>query len=355
MKKIIAFMAIFVLVLSGCGSSGGGDDVKKVGIAMPTKTYQRWIDDGNFLKETLEEKGYEVDLQYANDDIPTQVSQVENMIANGSDVLVIAASDGSALTGPLQEAADNDIPVISYDRLLTNTDNVTSYVTFDNVGVGRLQGQYIVDKLGLDLNDTSKTYNMEIAAGAETDSNSLYFYNGAMEVLQPYIDAGIINVPSGQIEFSKVSTLNWESAKAQERMENILTANYSTGEHLDIVLASADGLSYGVLAALEGAGYTAENMPIITGQDAETMAIKNILDGKQTMSIFKDTRALASKTVEVIEATLNGEEVEYNDTETYDNGNFVVPTITLDPQAVDADNYQELLIDSGYYTEDELK
>ncbi len=353
MKKVIAVLIFTVVILAGCGSTADSE-TQKVGIAMPTKSAQRWIQDGDNLKAQLEEDGYEVDLQYAQDDTSVQASQIENMIAGGVDCLVVAPVDGTALTEPLQQAKDAGIPVISYDRLLMNTDAVSYYLTFDNYNVGVLQAQYIIDTLGLDLNDTSKTYTMEIFAGSLTDNNSPFFFDGAMDTLKPYIDAGIITIPSGQDTLKECAIPDWSGQKAQERMDNLYAANYADGTHLDIVLSQYDPFSTGVISSLKASGYTDDDLPIITGQDADKEGVKQIIAGEQSMSVYKDTRALAQKTVEVVDAVLKGEEVEVNNTTDYDNGNGVVNTITLDPQVVDQGNYQELLIDSGYYTEEDL-
>ncbi|MFV0247062.1 MAG: substrate-binding domain-containing protein [Mycoplasmatales bacterium] len=352
MKKLLAILVVSILVLTGCGNSSAGKTV--IGVSMPTKDHQRWIQDGDYLKKEFEAKGYKVLLQYSQDDEAKQAEVIENMIAQNADVLIVAATNGSALGSPLQTAADNDIPVVAYDRLLTNTPNVTSYVTFDNELVGHMQGKYIIDQLGLDLNDKSESYNLEIFSGSEGDSNSGYFYSGAMAELQPYIDAGILKVLSGQTTLAQTATPVWASDKAQERMDNILTAYYSGGKKVDAILASADCLSEGIIPSLISAGYTDADWPIVTGQDCDVASIKYIKDKKQSMSIFKDTSALAAKTVDVTEAILAGEEPEYNNTTTYDNGEFVVPAILLDPVLVTEANIQEVLIDSGYYTQEEI-
>lgn len=326
---------------------------KKVGLAMPTQSSERWINDGKNMKAQLEAKGAEVVLQYGDDDVQQQVSQIEAMIAQQVDTLVIAAIDSGSLTTVEQAAADAGIPIIAYDRLLMDTENVDYYATFDNKGVGVVIGQYVKDALDLE-NAGDQTYTCELFMGSPDDNNALFLYNGIMEVLGEYFDNGTLVVKSGRTSFQDTCILRWSQETAQQTCENYLASFYA-GDHLDICLTAFDGFAYGCKAALTGAGYTAENWPIITGQDCEVMATKNIAAGTQTMSIYKDTRLLAEKCVKMVEAVLLGTEPEINDTEQYNNGKKVVPTYMCTPVAVDANNYQEMLIDSGYYTEDQLK
>lgn len=325
----------------------------KIGVAMPTKDLQRWNQDGANMKAELEAAGYQVDLQYANNEIATQLSQVENMVTGSCDALVIASIDGSSLGTVLAKAAEAGIPVIAYDRLLMESDAVSYYATFDNYMVGTIQGEFIRDNL--DLDNTDGPYNIEIFTGSPDDNNARYFYGGAMDVLKPYIDSGKLVVPSGQKRFEEVATLNWSTEEAQKRMENLITAYYAGGTKLDAVLSSNDSVANGITNALLGAGYEADDFPILTGQDCDITSVKNIINGTQSMSIFKDTRTLASQVVKMVNAIVEGKEVPVNDTETYDNGVVVVPTYLCEPVFADINNYKELLIDSGYYTEDQLK
>ena len=383
MKKILASILASAMVfsLSACGSSapaessnaapaastapaasavpadesgspstvaGGG----KIGVSMPTQSLQRWNQDGTNMKAELEAAGYEVDLQYAGDnDIPTQVSQLENMISSGCNALVVASIDGSALTEVLKEAKDAGIPVIAYDRLIMNSDAVSYYATFDNYKVGTIQGNYIKD--ALDLDNAEGPFNIELFTGAPDDNNVNFFFGGAMDVLNPYIESGKLVVLSGQTEKAQCATPNWSAEESQKRMENLITSNgYGPeGTRLDAVLCSNDSTAYGVQNALIAAGYTPENMPIITGQDCDKPNVKNIVAGYQDMSVFKDTRTLASQVVKMVDAVMQGSEPEINDTETYDNGTGVIPSYLCDPVVCTVDNYKELLIDSGYYTE----
>lgn len=335
------------LTASACASEEGGGDggAKKVGIAMPTKTSERWIADGDNLKAAFEEEGYEVTLQYANDEVDTQVSQIETMVTQGQDVLVIAAINNEALNGVLAQAKEQDTTVIAYDRLILGTDDVDYYATFDNYQVGVLQGGYIVT--ALDLENAEGPFNIELFAGSLDDNNTKYFFQGAMDQLTPFIEEGKLVVLSGQTELEQVATERWDGATAQARMDDILSTHYGS-EQVHAVLAPYDGISRGIIASLEGAGYELEELPVVTGQDAEVESIQYIVDGRQSATVFKDTRLLADTTVDMVIAVVNGDEPEVNDEETYDNGVKVVPAMLLEPVSVDIDNYQEVVVDSGY-------
>lgn len=384
-KKLLSMIlatTMIASVLAGCGSSSGSAETAapaeeatteeaapaeeaateeaapaaesngtKVGVSMPTKDLQRWNQDGANMQAELEAAGYEVDLQYASNDVQTQVSQVENMIAGGADVLVIAAIEGSSLGEALDMAKAANIPVIAYDRLLMNSDAVSYYATFDNYLVGTTQGQYIVD--ALDLDNAEGPFNMEITAGDPGDNNAGYFYDGAMDVLNPYIESGKLVVVSGQTSFDETATPTWATETAQSRAENILSSNYADGTQIDVWLCSNDSTALGVENAL-AANYNGE-YPIITGQDCDIENVKNMIAGKQSMSVFKDTRTLASQVVKMVDQILSGETVDVNDTETYDNGVGVVPSYLCAPVFADVNNYEELLIESGYYTEGDLQ
>lgn len=374
MKKLIALLLAMVLVLSlaACGAKAPAAEAPKeeapaadapvaeapaeeasnlVGVAMPTKDLQRWIQDGANMKAQLEAAGYAVDLQYAANDIPTQVSQIENMIANGCQVLVIASIDGEALGTVLDQAKAAGIPVIAYDRLIMNSDAVSYYATFDNWDVGVKQGEYIVK--ALDLENQAGPFNIEFITGDPGDNNINFFFDGAISVLQPYLDAGKLVCPSGQTEKQTVATANWASDAAQARFENILASYYADGTTLHAVLASNDSTALGVANAL-ASSYTGE-YPVLTGQDCDIASVKNMIAGTQSMSVFKDTRTLAAKVVEMVDAIMKGAEPPINDTETYDNGTGVIPSFLCEPVAATVDDIQTLLIDSGYYTEADLK
>src|SRR5262245_55055868 len=347
-KTVIAALAL--AGFCAVALAGGAQAQKKptIGIAMPTKASARWIDDGNNMVRVLKERGYGTNLQYAEDDIPNQLSQVENMVARGVKALVIAAIDGTTLSDVLKQAKAAGITVIAYDRLIRDTPNVDYYATFDNFQVGVLQAQSI--EQGLGLKDGKGPFNIELFGGSPDDNNAYFFYNGAMSVLQPYIDSKKLVVASGQTGMDKVATLRWDGATAQARMDNLLSAFYTT-KKVDAVLSPYDGLSIGILSSLKGVGYGSGNtpMPVVTGQDAEVPSIKSMLRGEQYSTIFKDTRDLAKVTADMVDAALSGKTVTVNDTTTYNNGVKVVPSYLLKPVIVDKSNWEKILIDSGYY------
>jgi putative multiple sugar transport system substrate-binding protein len=359
-RVVSALAVVAALASAGCGRSTttettgtGGERSGTVGIAMPTKSSERWVADGNNMAEKFKELGYEADLQYGDDVVQNQVSQIENMITKGVKVLVIAPIDSSSLTDTLQRAADAKIPVVSYDRLIRGSQNVDYYATFDNFKVGVLQATYIVDKLG--LAQGKGPFNIELFAGSPDDNNATFFFNGAMSVLQPYLDSGKLVVKSGQTTFDQVATLRWDGGLAQSRMDNLLSKAYTSGR-VDAVLSPYDGMSLGIISALKSAGYgtPANPLPIVTGQDAELASIKSIIAGEQTQTVFKDTRELAKAAVQMADSLLTGGKPEVNDTKTYDNGVKVVPAFLLQPVNVDKTNYEKVLVDSGYYTAGQL-
>ena len=346
-KTTMAALAAIALAVSSFASTA---EAAKVGVSMPTQSLQRWNQDGSNMKNLLEQSGHTVDLQYAGDnDIPTQVNQIENMIASDVDIIVIASIDGSALTEVLKGAKEKNIPVIAYDRLIMNSDAVSYYATFDNTNVGRLQGQFIVDKL--DLDNAKEPLNIELFTGPTDDNNVNFFWSGTMEVLQPYLDSGKLVVKSGQTTKEQAATVNWNLEEAQKRMENLISSNaYGPDDTpLAAVLCTNDALAVGSVNALLAAGYDVSNMPVITGMDCDKPAVKNIVRGYQSMSVFKDTRTLATQVVNMVDSIANGEKVEVNDTTTYNNGTGVIPSYLCDVVAATKDNYKALLIDSGYY------
>ncbi|WP_055550541.1 multiple monosaccharide ABC transporter substrate-binding protein [Streptomyces sp. NBRC 110028] len=349
------------LTATACGQEAvGGSRYKSeekggtIGIAMPTKSSERWITDGRNVAKQFQAAGYKTDLQFGEDDVRTQVAQLENMITKGHRLLVIAPINGGALNDVLKQAHDANIPVISYDRLLLGTKNVDYYATFDNEKVGRLQGQYIVDKLGL-AKGRKGPFNIELFAGSSDDNNTGYFYKGAMSVLKPYMDKGELVVRSKQTKLNQLYTEKWSGSAAQDRMEDLLNKSYSTDD-VDAVLSPYDGMSIGILSALKSAGYgtKAKPFPVVTGQDAELASVKSIVRGQQTQTIYKDLRKLAKATVRIAKAELTGGKAPINDTKSYDNGKKVVPTYLLNPVSIDKSNTQ-VLVDQGYYTASQLK
>lgn len=350
LKKTLLVVLGLMIALSAAFCDGA-----LIGVAMPTQSLQRWNQDGANMKAQLEAKGYQVELQYANNDINTQVQQLENMVTKGCKVLVIASIDGSVLSDVLSKAKAAGIKVIAYDRLIMKTPNVDYYATFDNFKVGVIQGQYIEKTLAL---KTAKgPFNMELFAGSPDDNNATFFNKGAMSILQPYIDSGKIKIPSGQTAFTTIAIPAWTSATAQARMDNLITAKYATGTKLDAILSPNDSLAIGIVASLKNAGYNTADKPypVLTGQDCDKVNVKAMIAGQQSMSIFKDTRTLASKVVEMVDAIGHGKAAPINDTKTYNNGVKIVPSFLCDPVYADKNNYKALLIDTGYYTLDDVQ
>lgn len=372
-RKLLIGIATMGLAfsLAACSGGRGGTDTTAassdnkgalVGVAMPTKVSERWIKDGNAVKDDLEKLGYKVDLEYADNKIPQQVLQVSNMITKGAKILIVASIDGGSLSDQLDAAAKAGIKVISYDRLLTGNKNVDYYVSFDNYKVGVDQATSLLTGLGLVDADGKKTdkkgpLNVELFAGSPDDNNATFFFNGAMDTLKPYIADGSIVVKSGQTGFTQVATLQWDPATAKARMQNLIAKSYSDGATLDGVLSPYDGLSIGIISALQGAGYgtSAKPLPVITGQDAEAATVKSIIAGQQYSTIYKDTRQLADQASVMANDILTGKKPETNDDKTYNNKVITVPTYLFQPTVVTKANYQKVLVDSGYYTAAQLQ
>ena len=338
----------------GLSSVVQAQDKGMVGISMPTKSSARWISDGESMVKYFKESGYKTDLQYAEDDIPNQLAQIENLVTKGAKVLVIAAIDGTTLSDVLQKAADKGIKTIAYDRLIKNSKNVDYYATFDNFQVGVLQANSLVD--ALKLKEGKGPFNIELFGGSPDDNNAYFFYDGAMSVLKPYLDSGKLVVRSKQMGMEKVGTLRWDGAVAQARMDNLLSAFYGK-DKVHAVLSPYDGLSIGILSSLKGVGYCSAEQPCpyVSGQDAEVPSIKSILRGEQYSTVFKDTRELAKVTVSMVDALLSGKQPQINDTKTYNNGVKVVPSYLPKPVSVDKSNWKPVLVDAGYYKESQLK
>ncbi|MFF0290892.1 multiple monosaccharide ABC transporter substrate-binding protein [Streptomyces sp. NPDC005262] len=355
---------VLSLSLAACGqSSAGGSKEEKsggkgstIGIAMPTKSSERWIADGANMVAEFKKLGYKTDLQYGEDDVDQQVSQIENMITKGVDVLVIAAIDGRALSDVLRQAGEQNIKVISYDRLILGSPDVDYYASFDNEKVGELQAGYIVDKLGLKSGSENGPFNIELFAGSPDDNNTRYFFQGAWKTLKPYIDKKQLVVRSKQTKLDQITTLRWDGGTAQKRMDDLLTSAYSSAG-VDAVLSPYDGISIGIISALKSDGYGTKSKPypVVTGQDAEVASVKSIIAGQQTQTVYKDTRALAKQAVQMADAVLHDKKPEVNDTTTYNNEKRVVPSFLLDPVSVDKTNYQAELVDSGYIKESDLR
>src|ERR1700761_1573496 len=353
LKSVVVILAASA-AFSAMSGAAFAQDKGVVGISLPDKTESRWITDGKSMVDALKAKGYDADLQYANYDVPTQVNQVENMLAKGVKALVIAPIDGKTFSDALALAQQNGIKVISYDRLISQTKNVDYYATFDNYGVGVLQAQSIVSawqKAG-----SKAPFNIEVFGGSSDDNNAHMVYAGGMSVLKPYIDSGKFVVRSKQVVFEKVATRNWDGATDQGRMDNLLSAFYGK-DRLDAVWTPNDAIAIGVVSSLKGVGYGSaqQAMPVVTGQDADIQNVKNIVRGDQTSTVFKDTRKLASVAADMVDDALTGKQVPVNDTKSYNNGAKIVPTYLVKPILVDKGNYQSELVTSGYYTQAQIK
>ena len=324
-----------------------------IGIAMPTKSLERWNRDGAHLESLLKEDGFSTSLQYADNKQDQQNNQLQNMLNDGAKVLVIASIDGTALAPILADAKSQDITVIAYDRLINGTDNVDYYATFDNYGVGKMQGEFIVEQL--DLENTTETFNLEPFAGSPDDNNAKFFFSGAWDVLLPYVEAGTLVVPSGKApasndDWQSIGIQGWSSDTAQSEMENRLNSFYGGGKKVNIVLSPNDSLALGIEQALEGAGYkVGTDWPLVTGQDADLANVKAMLDGKQAMTVWKDTRKLGEQVAKMVDQVIKGGTVEVNDEKTYDNGVKVVPTFLVEPEVVTKDTVKTALVDSGFY------
>jgi putative multiple sugar transport system substrate-binding protein len=363
MKRLLGIALLGSFVLGACGSSAtgapsgraDGSGVPLVGIAMPGKSSSRWIAAGENLVKSLTAAGYKTDLEFAGDDIPTQISQIESMITKGSKVLVIAAIDGTTLTDTLQKAADAKIKVLAFDRLIDKSANVDYYATFDNFKVGVLQASSIETCLA--LKNGKGPFNIELFAGSPDDDNAGVLFDGAMSILQPYIDSGKLIVKSGQNKFlDQVGTLHWDDAAAQTRLDKLLASKYASSR-LDAVLSPSDGISRGLIAALKSVGYysTSRPAPCVTGKDAELASVKSILAGEQTSTVITDPRKLTDQAAKMTVQMLKGTEVDVNDTKTYNNQARLVPAFLLDVVSVTKDSVQKDLIDPGYYSVDQLK
>lgn len=347
------------LTLTACAGGDGGGDTLLVGVAMPTTTSDRWIGDGDRVRAQLEALGHDVDLQYAEDDAAAQADQIDAMIDAGADALVVAAVDGTRLRDVLARAGAADIPVVSYDRLIRDSPDVDLYASFDNRRVGVQQATSLLQGLGLVGADGRPTgqrgpFTLEVFAGSSDDNNAGVFFDAAMDVLQPWLDRGDLVVVSGQTDFADVTTQGWSGDVAAERMETLMP-RYAD-RRLDAILSPYDGISRALLDVVGTAGYgtSAQPWPVVTGQDAEVESVRSLAAGEQHSTVFKDLRQLAEVAVGMVEDLLDGDEPVVNDVTTYDNGVRVVPAYLLAPQVVTAGTVQSVLVDSGFYTPEEL-
>ena len=342
------------------GDSQTGGETKTVGIAMPTQSLERWNRDGAYLDEQFKAAGYNTIVTYSDNKNDQQVNDIQNMLSQGVDLLIIAAIDGNGLNTVMNDAGAAGVPVIAYDRLIMN-DNSSYYVSFDNYTVGKLQGEFVRD--ALDLDNAAGPFNMEFTAGDPADNNAGYFFNGAMDVMKPYIDSGKVIVKSGQTAFDQVATDQWQTDVALDRAQNVLASYYSDGSQLDAWLCSNDSTSLGVTQAITQ-DYAGSNSVVITGQDGDEANLRNIKDGTQSMTVYKAVANEAVVTLDLAKAILNGDTIDASlisasgwsfdcayDTDSYETtpGNKC-PSFLLVPDVVTADNMEEKLVTPGYYT-----
>ncbi len=341
------------------GDSQTGGETKTVGIAMPTQSLERWNRDGAYLDEQFKAAGYNTIVTYSDNKNDQQVNDIQNMLSQGVDLLIIAAIDGNGLNTVMNDAGAAGVPVIAYDRLIMN-DNSSYYVSFDNYTVGKLQGEFVRD--ALDLDNAAGPFNMEFTAGDPADNNAGYFFNGAFDVLKPYIDSGKVVVPSGQTAFDAVATDQWQTDVALDRAQNVLASYYSDGTKLDAWLCSNDSTSLGVTQAITQ-DYAGGNAVVITGQDGDVANLRNIKDGKQSMTVYKAVANEAVVTLDLAKAILSGSTVDDSlisasgwgfecayDTDSYETTpGHKCPSFLLVPDVVTKDNMEEKLVTPGYY------
>lgn len=356
---VVAAMAVGV---SACASDSGseGGDGGTVGILMPGVQSVRWQIEAEVMTDEFEARGYDTVVQFANDDAPTQVQQLEDMITQGVDALIVTAVDGQSLGGPLADAKAAGIPILSYTRLLIDTDAVDYYTTFDFKAYGAASGDSILVALGIEDAEGNPTgeegpFNIEVVNGSPTDSVAYDMWAGFEETLQPYVDSGVLKIPSGQNTFDESATLNWTGEGAQSRMENIITANYSDGTKLDAVWVPFDGMTRGVIAALKSSGFQpgTDEWPILPGGDGEIDSIKAILAGEQYSSAWTDVVTLAKGATAMVADVLDGGDWPAPDT-SFDNNKLEVPTKLYPVVNVTKDNVEEVLVKSGYYSAEDL-
>ncbi|MFF1538581.1 substrate-binding domain-containing protein [Microbacterium sp. NPDC058269] len=355
MKKILlsatALVVAGAFALTGCSSerggdtgSGSGDEAKgfaadaTIGVALPDKTSENWVLAGQLFTDGLKEAGFKADVQYApaSNTVAEQQNQIQAMVTGGAKVIIIGAKDGKQLSTQVEAARDAGVTVIAYDRLIENTEAVDYYVAFDNFKVGQLQGQALLDGLA-ERAGHEAPYNIELFSGSPDDANAPVFFNGAMDVLQPKIDDGTLNVVSGQTEIAQTATEGWKPENAQRRMDSLLTSSYGS-ETLDGVLSPNDTLARAIITSVQGAG---KPVPVVTGQDSEVESVKSIMEGIQYSTINKDTTLLVEQAIKMVGQLQKGDEVDVNDTEQYDNGKKVVPSYLLDPIIVTKENAAE--------------
>ncbi|GAA6123112.1 sugar ABC transporter substrate-binding protein [Bifidobacterium psychraerophilum] len=376
MVKVLAAATGLAMVvgLGACGgtrsgtSTGESSSLEKgatIGISMPTKSEERWNKDGNNLKAKLEDAGYKVILSFADDKPAQQNSDIENMVNNDAKIVVVAAKDGTAVGPAVEKARDAGTKVIAYDRLIMNTKAVDYYATFQLEQVGVLEANYLIDSLG--LKDGAKgPFNIELFTGSPDDNNAKYFFKGAWDLLQPYFESGVLVSPSNHgggvtkdftvDDWQKISVQSWKTEQAQKDMESILDSTYSQGQKLNAVLSPYDGITQGVINAIQSKRPDmqpgTDSWPFMTGQDAMEIAVANISQGLQGQTVFKNVNDLADAVYDMIIEIAEGKEVTGLNGK-FNNNTIEVPSKLLDPVSITKDNLSDL-VKAGYVTQDKF-
>jgi D-xylose transport system substrate-binding protein len=349
MIAIFALMVIGSILLAACGAGAGGGKIK-VGLSFSDFATERWKNEDTLMRKLLEEKGYEVISQEANHDVKLQNDQIDNMVAQGVKGLIVIAEDGAAAATAVDKAAAAGVKVIAYDRLI-KTKNIAAYLSFDNVEVGRQQALGVMTALGIPGSTTWTKDNpakVVLSGGSPTDNNAVLVRQGQMEVIQPYIDEGVITIVADQW------VDNWDAGNAQKMMENILTAQ---ANKIDAVIASNDGTALGELQAMKAQGLA--GVVPISGQDATADGCNSIVKGEQTVSVYKDIRLLSPKAVELMDALLKGESVtgfqEYTlKVLTGEDLEGNIQALFLPVEQVTTDNVYDLIVKSGFQPYDDV-
>ena len=350
--KTAAVAAIVAaLSLSACGGGRGTEPAPEgtetnapaagfaadatIGVALPWLGTQNWKEAEVMFKDQLTKAGFTPLVQAADNKVPQQQQQIESMIQNGAKAIVVGPVDGKQLGPVLKNAKDAGILILGYDRLIENTAAIDGVVQFGAVRTGELQGNALLDGLAAEKGDGP--YNIELFGGGPADPNAPLFFEGAMKVLQPKIDDGTLVVQSGQTEFTQAATPDWDNAKAQARMDSLLSGFYSD-KKIDGVLSPNDGIARAILTSAEQAG---QDQPVVSGLDAENESVKWIWEGRQYSTVAKPTDLLVSRTVELIQAAQKGEALPAGDDKT-NNGVIDVPIFQLDPVVVTKANIKEV-------------
>lgn len=305
-----------------------------IGVALPWLGTQNWAEADEMFNSKLKEAGFEPLVQHADNKVTTQQQQIESMVQNGAKVIVVGPVDGSQLGGVLEEAAAAGIFIIGYDRLIENTTAIDGVVQFDSIKTGVLQGEALL--AGLAAQKGAGPYNIELFGGGPADPNAPNFFEGAMSVLQPKIDDGTLVVVSGQTDFTQAATLDWDNAKAQARMDSLLSGFYSDKE-IHGVLCPNDGIARAVITSSEQAG---QKLPVTSGLDAENETVKWIWEGRQYSTVAKPTDTLVSKTIDIIKSLQAGKAMPASDITT-NNGMKEVDIYALAPLVVTKENIKE--------------